>query len=85
MVITRHMRIMKLKEINLACYSSLNCEKQFPPPEKYNCFKDMLPTKNELREATKMLLTIAKYNPGLLPGHGPSTADPRPISFAFRP
>ena len=28
---------------------------------------------------------MAKYNPGLLPGQGPGTADPRPISFAFRP
>ena len=55
------------------------------PPEKYNCFDALFPTKKELSEVTKMLLAIAKYTPGLLPGQGPGSADPRPISFAFRP
>ena len=67
------------------CYSGFKDWTHLPPPEKYSCFEVLLPSKNELTAAVKMLLTAAIYIPGLLPGHAPGTADPRPISFAFLP
>ena len=67
------------------CYSGFKDWTHVPPPEKYSCLDDLLPSKNELIVAVKTLLTAAIYIPGLLPGHAPGTAAPRPISFAFRP